>query len=116
MMDYSGNCGSNSRGFSVPWFQMAAKQGHLDAQNMLGNIYLGGEGVIVDYQKALKWYKMAAAEGHPEAQFNLGWMYYYGRGVTKNNEIAAMCMKRASDKGNQKAKIFIQSNRLERYL
>ena len=83
---------------------------------LLGNIFLGGEGVVVNYQKALKWYKMAAKEGHPEAQFNLGWMYYYGRGVTKNNHLAAMWLKKASDQGNTKATLFLRSNRLERYL
>ncbi|MDB4678164.1 sel1 repeat family protein [bacterium] len=92
------------------------KGGYEAAQNMLGNIYLSGDGVIVNYQKALKWYRLSAKSGYSEGQFNLGWMYYYGRGITKNNSLAAMWIQRAADQGNMKAITFMKTNRLERFL
>ncbi len=113
---YDDECQSGSRGDAVQWFTLAALQNYPDAQNMLGNVYLSGEGATVDYQKALKWYKLAAVEGHPVAMFNLGYMYYYGRGVYPNKTIAAHWIKKAMSAGNNTAKEFWELRGLEKHL
>jgi len=48
-------------------FENLAGQGHPDAQYMLGNMYLRGEGVLQDYVQAHKWFNLAAYRGKPEA-------------------------------------------------
>ena len=68
----------------VRLWEGAAEQGHVGAQSKLGFIYQHGQGVDVDYKKAIEWYEKAAKQGQPEAQFNLAGMYAQGRGVDVN--------------------------------
>ena len=64
----------------------AAKQGNVDAQQTLGNIYRFGEnGVQKNDKEAAKWYAMAAERGNPAAQTQLGLMYCLGQGVQKDS-------------------------------
>jgi uncharacterized protein len=53
------------------WFGHAARQGNVDAWNMLGRCYECGWGVPVDREVAAQWYGLAAAKSHAWAQFNL---------------------------------------------
>ena len=55
-----------------------ARQGHADAQFMLGDMYRYGEGVPRDYVQGQKWYEKAAAQGNAKAQYELGQLYQYG--------------------------------------
>ncbi len=51
------------------WGRLAAKQGHTDAQVLLGSLYYTKEGnESPDVIKAYMWYEVAAAQGNPEAQ------------------------------------------------
>ncbi|MHB0872564.1 MAG: tetratricopeptide repeat protein [Acidithiobacillus ferrooxidans] len=50
------------------WFEAAARQGHVDAMDWLGNCYLKGQGVSRDKALGLKWLSEAAAHGHSIAQ------------------------------------------------
>ena len=52
-----------------------------DAQFNLGVMYKKGQGVALDFSKAVTWYKRAAAQGNAKAQFNLGGMYRWAEGV-----------------------------------
>lgn len=62
------------------WLRLAADQGYLEAQSLLGFMYdLRGEEI-----KALKWYRLAAAQGDQDAQFQLSQIYADGKGVEKN--------------------------------
>ncbi|MDY6392424.1 MAG: hypothetical protein SPL80_06265 [Bacilli bacterium] len=46
------------------WFEKAAKKGHPQAMEALGDCYFHGEGTAVDFAKAEKWYlKAAKAQG-----------------------------------------------------
>ena len=45
------------------WYQMAAKQGHITSQAMLGLLYSTGDGVTKSFKEAAKWYKLAADQG-----------------------------------------------------
>ena len=65
-------------------FRPLAKQGHVDAQYFLGDMYMNGNGVVRDYKKALKWYQLAVEQGYATAGHQLGVMHHYGWGVKTN--------------------------------
>ena len=54
------------------WFEMAAKNGHVAAQNNLGFAYLNGKGVAADAATAATWFRKAAEQGDRNAQLQLG--------------------------------------------
>jgi TPR repeat protein len=56
---------------SLKWYQIAASQGYLQAQNNLGRLYAEGRGAPQDYVRAYMWFKMAASRGVVTAQRNL---------------------------------------------
>ena len=68
--------------------KLAAKQGNPKAQNMLGLMYLEGNGVNQSSQEAKIYFEAAAKQGFAEAENNLGWIYYIGEGVNENLEEA----------------------------
>src|SRR6516225_9044929 len=52
-----------------------AEEGNADAQVLLGRMYMMGQGVNQDRDRALKWFKPAAVQGNADAEFFLGSMY-----------------------------------------
>jgi len=50
---------------------VAAEQGQVGAQSMLGLLYFTGRGVPRDYVKAYMWSSIAAAQGNPVSQEQL---------------------------------------------
>src|SRR5437588_2016936 len=52
-----------------------AHAGKVDAQILLGKMYMLGQGVPKDADLALKWFRAAADQGNAQAQFFLGAMY-----------------------------------------
>ncbi|MCC4772489.1 tetratricopeptide repeat protein [Vibrio cyclitrophicus] len=58
-----------------------AYQGQLEAQLSVAYLYLSGEGVEQNDEKAAEWFVTAANNGSPEAQTQLGLMYISGSGV-----------------------------------
>ncbi len=58
-----------------------AYQGKLDAQLDVAYLYLSGDGVEQNDEKAAEWFVTAANNGSPEAQTQLGLMYISGSGV-----------------------------------
>ena len=50
---------------AVKWYQRAADQGYADAQNTLGEMYLGGLGVQQSTVQAYVWFSLAAANNDP---------------------------------------------------
>lgn len=59
---------------AIKFYTKAAKQGHLEAQLALAEIYengADGDTIDPDSETALKWYRMAADQGHVYAQFKL---------------------------------------------
>ena len=79
------------------WFEKAANQGDVYAQNWLGDIY----GIKQDYTKAIYWYEKAANQGYAEAQGNLGWLYYHGYGVSQNYTKAKEWFEKAAAQDNK---------------
>lgn len=108
-----------------------AKAGKADAQYELGIMYLKGQGVEQDRDKAVKWLQAAAASGYPladgkltrieeqeakfkelkdsadggdlEAQYEVAMMYLKGRGVQTDEKAGLRYLQKAADKGDAKA-------------
>lgn len=53
---------------ALTWYKKAAKQGHADAQNNLGAMYLTGNGVSRDIDIAIQWYIKSSSQGNLNAQ------------------------------------------------
>jgi Phr family secreted Rap phosphatase inhibitor len=78
-----------------------AKSGDIDAQTMLGEMYLDGiNGVAVDHEKAFFWLSKAAKRGDPQAEYLLAFMYENGLYVVKNMPRAIKWYKEAARKGD----------------
>jgi hypothetical protein len=108
-----------------------AKAGAADAQYEVGIMYLKGQGVAQDREKALEWLKKSSAAGYQlatsklsrideqeskfeqlqneakagnlDAQYELGMMYLKGRGIEADDSKARQWLQRAADKGDSKA-------------
>ena len=52
-----------------------AEDGNGEAQVLLGRMYMMGQGVNQDRDRAMKWFKAAAVQGNADAQFFLGSIY-----------------------------------------
>ncbi len=61
---------------AIPSIMKAAEEGYAPAQNLLGDCYLHGMCIEVDYNAAMKWYSLAAAHGLAKAQYNTGNCYF----------------------------------------
>lgn len=73
---------------AVAIWQRWANQGNSDAAYNLAVIHQYGDGVPLDYAKAMAWYRMAAEKGDKVSQFQVGLMYQIGQGVEANQEEA----------------------------
>ena len=49
-------------------------QGHIEAAELIGSIYYWGQGVAVDYKRAMAGYKIGAEAGNATCQHQLGFM------------------------------------------
>jgi len=65
-------------------YDKAAAAGYAMANNNIGGMYEGGEGVARNYAEAVRWYSKAAGAGEPIAMVNLGWLYEHGQGVARD--------------------------------
>jgi len=68
--------------------ELAAAQGNVRGQILLGWSYLSGDGAMVNDETVAQWYRRAAEQGHPDAQFNLGAINYNGSGVAQSDKEA----------------------------
>ncbi len=66
---------------AVAIWQFWAAKGEVDAAYNLAVIHQHGDGVAVDYARALHWYRQAAERGDKASQFQIGLMYQTGQGV-----------------------------------
>jgi TPR repeat protein len=82
-----------------------ALDGHGDAQNVMGILYLDALGVNRDDEKAAEWFYKAARQGHMGGQYHYGYMIYYqhiARGVNPF-ETAQDYLKKSSQQGYEPA-------------
>ncbi|KAF9271706.1 hypothetical protein BGZ68_003183, partial [Mortierella alpina] len=71
---------------TMDWFNSSAS-GSESAKAMftLGAMYYAGDGVELDYGKAMEWCLAASEAGVPVAMLKIGQMYQYGRGVEQDH-------------------------------
>lgn len=74
---------------AADWYLKAAQQGHDDAQNNLGIMYIHGIGVAQDYKQAFEWFIKAAERKNVIAMSNVANCYYSGKGVGQDFSKAA---------------------------
>lgn len=67
-------------------------------------MYGNGNGVLKNYNEAVKWYQKAAEQGNAMAQYNLGVMYANGMGVEGELKIAVEWYRKAANQGHKEAK------------
>ncbi|GAB3037043.1 hypothetical protein GCM10027285_20740 [Oleiagrimonas citrea] len=79
-----------------------ANSGSEEAQLALGNLYGYGQGVPVNYAKAVFWTRKAAAQGNAEAEFNLGTMYASGLGGLQVDYVKACALMNLAVRQNKK--------------
>lgn len=80
-----------------------AQLGDPKAQQVLGVMYLNGQGVEKNPQQALTWFRQAAASGNEAAPYQLGLMYATGAGVARDGVQALKWYRLAAQRGQPNA-------------
>jgi len=93
------------------WYKLAASQGSVAAQVLLGNLYRIDSSLFsVDYQKSVARFRKAANAHNDEAQFYLGLAYKEGKGVEKNLEHAHSLFLKAALQGHSLAQLYVSAD------
>lgn len=88
----------NDMAIARKYFDHAANKGDKMAKYYLGVMYLNGEGVTQDAQKALSFLESAAEEGLSFAQATLGVVYGQGMGGVQQDSLRAFgLLEKAAD-------------------
>lgn len=80
-----------------------ANQGDVESMLELGNQFLSGKEVPLDYKKAISWFKKAAKKGNPHAEYKIGMCYREGHGVSKSEKTSISWLTKAAKKGHHDA-------------
>ncbi len=78
---------------------IAAKEGVVDAQALLGQILLEGQGIARDEALALRWFQIAANRGHSMARNMAGRCLEHGWGCAVDEAAAAREYRQAAEAG-----------------
>ncbi|MFJ2465044.1 tetratricopeptide repeat protein [Pseudomonas sp. NPDC087615] len=78
---------------------LAAGEGEVEAQALLGQILLEGQGIARDQPLALRWFGIAAGRGHLMARNMLGRCLEHGWGCRADASVAAQHYRIAADAG-----------------
>ena len=71
-------------------------KGHIQAAEFTGSIYYWGQGVTIDYQRAMAAFKVGAEGGKALCQYQVGFMYYHGLGVAVDYKQARPWFEKAA--------------------
>ncbi|MBI4382402.1 MAG: sel1 repeat family protein, partial [Nitrospinae bacterium] len=93
---------------AVTWYRKAAEQGHVGAQNNLGDMYLGGRGVPQDNTQGVALIRKAAEQGYAAAQRHLGTLYEGGSIIPRDLEQAKTWYRKAAEQGDFLAAEFLK--------
>ena len=77
------------------WYEKAARQGHVQACQIIGLMYQQGNGVARNTEKAKQWYQYAADRGLRESQYALGVLYAEGAGVPRDEALGMFWLRRS---------------------
>jgi TPR repeat protein len=78
---------------------IAAREGEVEAQALLGQILLEGQGIAQDQTLALRWFDIAARQGHLMARNMLGRCHEHAWGCVADASIAARHYRIAAQGG-----------------
>ena len=78
---------------------LAAGEGEVEAQALLGQILLDGQGIAQDQPLALRWFGIAAGRGHLMARNMLGRCHEHGWGCAADASVAAQHYRIAAESG-----------------
>ncbi|WP_256577532.1 tetratricopeptide repeat protein [Pseudomonas sp. R37(2017)] len=78
---------------------IAAGEGEVEAQALLGQILLDGQGIAQDHPLALRWFGIAAHQGHVMARNMLGRCHEHGWGCVADASIALRHYRVAAQAG-----------------
>ncbi len=93
-----------SNKLSVKNYKLAAKNGSIEAQKRLAEIYKNGIlGVSKNQKESFKWYLIAAERGDYDAAFYVALAYVNGSGIEKNYVDAVKWYRIAADHGSSSA-------------
>src|SRR5581483_4273179 len=89
--------------------QQEALNGDVEAQLILGLMYLDGEGIKKDIKMALKWLTKSAVNGNANAQLLIGQLYFDGIGVCekKKETKAYSWFIKAAEQGDVNAQLIV---------
>ena len=89
---------------AVYCFKIAAEQGYIEAQYMMGYCYYSNDkGVEHDPKQAIYWFTKAANQGKVTAQYLLGTLYLTGENGIKDNQQAEYWLIKAAEQGESVA-------------
>ncbi|MSO21522.1 MAG: sel1 repeat family protein [Acidobacteria bacterium] len=88
-----------------------AESGDAQAQVELGDMYLGGQGPLQDYEAAAQWLQKSAARGNSQGEFNLAVLYSGGLGVPQDDNLARQWIAKAAVHGNVPAALWAAGER-----
>ncbi len=91
-------------GFNLADLRSGAERGDANAQFELGAKYASGDGVVQNYNEAVKWFNKAAESGHVLSAATLGAFYWAGRGVRQDYVSAYMWSEVAKQAGDEASK------------
>lgn len=85
----------------------SARNGDMESQYKLGNMYTEGIGTNIDLAKAADAFEQSASKGYAKAEYKLGLIYYEGTGVKASRKTAFKWFKQAADKGYAAAQYYL---------
>lgn len=109
---YTGEGGLQDYARAFKWMLLAAKKGHIRAQNDVGVMYELGQGAQRNPQQAVYWYKRSAVGNYAMGHYNLGRAYDSGMGAPKNFSEAIRSYRRSARLGEIKAQQRLRKQRL----
>ena len=81
-----------------------AQSGRVEAQILLGKMYMLGQGVPKDTDQALQWFQAAADQGNAQAQFFLGALYLL---PAKDVPEGLRWLRRSAEQGTPDAQLLL---------
>ena len=93
---------------AVSWYEKAAAQGNQYAHYRLGKLYLAGDGVPKDVERAVEHLTASAKLGNQYAQYALGKLYLMGRDIPQDEEAARKWLTASAEQGNRYAQFFLE--------
>lgn len=89
---------------AIDWYEKAANQ---YAHYRLGKLYLSGEDVAKDVERAIEELTASAENGNQYAQYALGKLYLMGKEVSRDSELAWRWLTASAQQGNEYAQFFL---------